>query len=153
MKVFSWFITIVLAAVVAGLAFVYLSPDYNMYLVRSESMKGAISLGDMVVTGPPDGGVKPGAIVTYQRDHGLVTHRVFSIDGDTLVTKGDAVEDPDPWPVSLSDVTGVYLVKIPYVGYLSNFMRTRLGWLLVIILPATVLVGLLVKDIVKEALT
>ncbi len=117
-------------------------------------MKPTINMGDMVITGPingPLGGeVRPGSIVTYQRGAELVTHRVLSIDGDTLVTKGDAVEDPDARPVNLSDVRGVYLFKIPYIGYVSDFARTKFGWFLLIIIPATALVALLIRDIFKE---
>ena len=120
-------------------------------------MVPSINMGDMVITGPVNGPlrgeVKPGSIVTYQRGAGLVTHRVLSVEGGTLMTKGDAMEDPDPWPVTLSDVNGIYLFKIPYVGYLSNFIQTKPGWFLVIIMPATLLVAFLAKDIVKEALS
>ncbi|HEY55125.1 MAG TPA: signal peptidase I [Dehalococcoidia bacterium] len=150
MKILGWLVTAVLALIVAGFLFVYFSPDYDMRLVRSESMRPAINMGDMVITGPVGGEVEPGTIITYQRGEELVTHRVLSVDGDTLVTKGDAVEDPDPWPVTLSDVEGVYLFKLPYVGYLANFIGTKLGWFLVIILPATALVALIVRDIFKE---
>lgn len=154
MKVFGWVVSVILAAVIGGFVFVHFSPDYNMYLVRSESMKPAIKMGDMVVIGPLDGPirgeVKPGSIVTYHRGAELVTHRVLSVDGDTLMTKGDAVEDADPWPVSLSDIRGVYLFKIPSIGYFSNFIRTKLGWLLVIVIPATVLVAFLIRDISKK---
>jgi signal peptidase len=154
MKIFSWLISGVLAVIVAGFLFLFFSPDYNMRLVRSESMKPAINMGDMVITGPLggplNGEVKTGSIVTYQYGEELITHRVLSVDGETLVTKGDAVEDPDPWPVTLSDVHGVYLFKIPYIGYIANFVGTRFGWFIVIILPATALVALLVRDIFKE---
>lgn len=157
MKVLSRLVTILLVLIIGGLIFSYLSPDYNIYLVRSESMKPAVNMGDMVITGPLggplNGEVKPGAIITYERGKGLVTHRVLSIDGETLITKGDAVEDPDSWQVTLSDVKGVYLFKIPYVGYVPNFVRTKLGWFLTIIFPASLLVASLVKDIVKEALS
>jgi len=138
-----------LAVVLAGVAFLYFSPGHDMRLVKSESMKPAINMGDLVVTGPPGGEVEAGTIVTYQRGEELVTHRVLSVEGDTLVTKGDAVEDPDPWAVTLSDVKGVYLFKVPYVGYLANFIGTKLGWFLVIILPATALVAFLIRDIFK----
>lgn len=151
MKVFGWVVSIALALIFAGVAFLYFSPDYDMRLVRSESMKPAINMGDMVITGPLGGKVNPGTIVTYERGAELVTHRVLSVEGDTLVTKGDAVEDPDPWAVTLSDISGVYLFKIPYIGYLANFIRTKLGWFLVIILPATALVAFLIRDIIKEA--
>jgi len=155
MKSISWFVSVMLALLVAGLVFVHFSPDYGMYVISSESMKPAINMGDGIVTGPLggpfNGEVKPGTVVTYERGKHLVTHRVLSIDGDTLIAKGDAVEDPDPRLVSASDIAGVYLFKVPYVGYLANFTGTKLGWLLVIIVPAMLLVALLIRDIVREA--
>lgn len=113
-------------------------------------MQPAINMGDMIITGPPGGEVEPGTIITYHRGEELVTHRVIAVEGDTLVTQGDAVEDPDPWPVTLSDIEGIYLFKIPYIGYIANFISTKLGWFLVIILPATALVAFLVRNIFKE---
>ena len=147
----KWLFFGILALGMAGFGFLFLSPDYNIYLVRSESMKPAINMGDMVIMAPANGQVSPGEIITYERGNELITHRVLSIDGDKLVTKGDAVEDPDPWSVTLSDVRGSYLFRLPYVGYVSNFIKTKPGWFLVIILPAAVLVGFLFKDIFKEA--
>ena len=156
-KVFNRLVTALLVFVVGCLAFVYLSPDYNIYLVRSESMKPTINIGDMIVTGPIDGPIngeaKPGAIITYEHSHGLVTHRLMSINGESLVTKGDAAEDADPWEVTVSDVRGIFLFKLPYIGYVPYFVRTKLGWFLAIILPAAILVISLVKDIIKEALS
>ncbi len=153
MKIFLWSVSIVLALIVAGLFFVFFSPDYDIYFVRSESMKPAINLGDVVIARPAGtiDGVKQGDIVTYALGKNLITHRVISIEGGTLTTKGDANEDPDPRPVQFSQVKSRYLFKIPYVGYLASFVRTKTGWFLAIILPAMVLVGFIVKDIIKEA--
>ena len=157
MKVFLWLVSIVLGLVVAGLTFLYFSPGYDLRLVRSESMKPAINMGDLIITGPLNGPIngeiKPGTIVTYEYSKELITHRVQSIDGKTLVTKGDAVEDTDSWSVTLSDVRGVYLFRIPYVGYVTSFVQTKLGWFLAIIIPGALLVGWLAKDIVKAALS
>lgn len=152
-KVLSRLVLIVLALALAGLAFLYFVPGYNLYLVRSESMRPAINMGDLIITGPLSGEITSGMIVTYEYSKELVTHRVQSIDGETLLTKGDAVEEPDPWSVTVSDVRGIYLFKIPYVGYLTSFVQTKLGWFLAIIIPAALLVGWLAKDIVKEALS
>ena len=156
-KVFSRLVSIVLLIIIGGFAFLKFSPDYNIYLVRSESMKPAINIGDMIVTGPVNGPingeVKPERIITYKQNKALVTHRVLSIDGESLVTKGDAAEDPDPWSATMASIKGVYLFKIPGVGYMAQFIRTRTGWFLVVLFPAALLVGLLVKDIVKEALS
>jgi signal peptidase len=145
----------VLGLSLAGLAFLYFTPGYDLRLVRSESMRPAVNMGDLIITGPLNGPIngeiESGKIVTYEYKNELVTHRVESIDGETLITKGDAVEDADPWLVTMSDVRGVYLFKIPYVGYVTSFVQTKLGWFLLIIIPGAVLVGWLAKDIVKEA--
>jgi signal peptidase I len=115
-------------------------------------MEPAFNVGDVVIAGPlGPAGIKSGVIVTYAIGKTLVTHRVLSIDGNTLITKGDANEAPDPVPVLLSQVQSRYLFRIPYVGYAAGFVRTRPGWFLVIILPSIILVGFIVKDIIKEA--
>ena len=151
MKILSRLVLTVLVLLLAGFGFLHFSPDYAMYMVRSESMRPAINIGDLIITGPLNGELKTGTIITYEYKKELVTHRVSSIDGKTLTTKGDATEDADPWSVAFSDIRGVFLFKIPYVGYLTNFVRTKQGWFLTIILPGTLLVLWLAKDIVKEA--
>ena len=154
-KIIGRIFMIILGLAIAGLAFIYFMDGYNLYLVRSESMTPAINMGDLIITGPANnqinGEVKAGTVVTYEYGKELVTHRVQSIDGNALVTKGDAVEDPDPWAVSMSDVRGIYLFKIPFVGYVLNFIHTKLGWFLTIIIPGALLVLWLTKDILNEA--
>ena len=157
MKYLNWFITAILVVVIGGLAFVHLSPDYNIYMVRSGSMSPTINTGDMILSGPAmnliSGGIKNGAIVTYQYGEELITHRVVSLADTNVTTKGDAAEDPDPWSVARADIKGVYLFKIPSIGYLLNFVRTKSGWFSVIIMPSALLLALLVREIVKEALS
>ena len=155
MKIASRIIVAILCLALGGLAFIYFVPGYNLYLVRSESMKPTINMGDLIITGPSNGPingeVKPGTIITFEHRGELVTHRVKAIEGSALKTKGDATEDIDPWSVTLSDVRGVYLFKIPSVGYITNFVQTKTGWFLTIIIPGALLTLWLVKDIVKEA--
>ena len=153
--------TVILGLILAGLLFVYFSPDYDMHIVRSESMKPAINMGDVIFTGPVGGPIKgnleSGAVVTYRSGQALVTHRVVSVDGNGIVTKGDAVEDADPLPVSMAQVKGVYLFKIPRLGYawkyahdIWDYAHTKRGWLLVVVLPGSILIGLLAREIQKE---
>ena len=142
---------------VGVMGFCYFSEDYNAYIVLSDSMQPAIHSGDLVFVGSLNhlfvDDIKPGAIVTYRHNEALVTHRVISASGDTLVTKGDAMEDPDPWAVSrLSDVEGGYIARIPYAGSLNVFIRTKTGWFITIILPAMFLLTLIIKEIIKETL-
>jgi signal peptidase len=143
-----------LALVLVGLGIIYFLPGYGLYLVRSESMTGTVNMGDLIITGPVNGDeVKEGQIITFEWNNQLVTHRVYSISETGISTKGDAVEDPDPWTVKPADIKGTYLFKIPYVGYFTRFVQTKVGWIITIIVPALVLVGWLAKDIVKEALS
>lgn len=143
--------------VVCGLALVAISPGYNAYIVRSGSMSPSLNPGDLVVTGPVGGlltrEIQPGTMVTYQRANSIVTHRAISVDASTVLTKGDANEDTDASPVAISDVLGIYLFKVPFAGYLVAFTHSKLGWFLVILLPTAALLGLIIKDIIKEALT
>lgn len=155
MRVINRSILAVLSLILLGLAFLFFTPGYNLYLVRSESMKPAINMGDLIITGPLNSpltsAVEPGTIITYDYNDKLITHRVWSTDDTVINTKGDAVEDPDPWSITLPDIRGIYLFKIPYVGYFTSFVQTKSGWFLTIIMPAALLVIWLAKDIVKEA--
>lgn len=143
---------VVLALILVGLGFIYFVPGYNLYLVRSESMEPSINMGDLIITGPA-GELQEGKVITFDWHGELVTHRIYSVDETGITTKGDAVEDPDPWTVKPADVKGNYLFKIPWVGYVTRFVQTRTGWIITIIVPAMLLVGWLAKDIVKEALS
>ncbi len=155
MKILVWTLSVILAVLVVGLAFVYFSPDYDMYTVRSESMSPALKIGDMLFTGPVNGpfggGIQPGTIVTYQKNGELVTHRIISLENGVLIAKGDANADPDQVPVEAASIKGVMLFNVPLAGYMTGFIRTKLGWFLVILLPTALLAGWLIMDILKEA--
>lgn len=157
MRGFTWVFAGILAAVVICFAFVSLTPGYNLRVVLSESMTPTLKLGDMVLTTPIDSPlspeIEPGTIITYELGKEMVTHRIISIEGEKLVTQGDAAEETDPWPVTMADIDGVHIFTIPKIGYIIDFARSsKLGWFILIILPATVLVALFAKEIVKESL-
>ena len=156
LKLLKYAVFSALLAFVGIIAFCYFSDDYSAYIVLSDSMEPGISSGDLVIVGSPGsplaGDVGPGSIVTYRHDDKLVTHRVVSVEGDSLVTRGDAVEEPDPWPVSrFYDVMGCYIFHVPGIGTVTGFIGTKLGWFLAIILPAVLLLALIIKEIIKEA--
>jgi signal peptidase len=146
---------IILIAIVGALAGIYFLDDYDAYVVKSDSMQPAIKSGDMVIIGSPGSlftsELAPGEIITFERNENLITHRIVSIEGDVIYTKGDGQEEADPWTVSrFFNVKGSYICHIPYLGLVSNFIKTKTGWLLCVILPAACLLGFIIKDIVKE---
>ena len=146
---------VILIVIVGALAAIYFFDGYDAYVVKSDSMQPTIKCGDMVIIGSPGspftGEIAPGEIITFERNENLITHRIVSVDGDTIYTKGDGQEEADPWTVSrFFDVKGSYICHIPYIGLVSNFIKTKTGWFLCVILPATCLLGFIIKDIVKE---
>lgn len=149
-KAIGFFILGVIVAFAAGIAFVTLSPDYDAQVVRSESMKPTLQMGDVVITGPVGEKVMPGKIVSFRRDGELITHRVVSVEGGIMQTQGDALEGPDPWQVPISDVEGVFLFKVPYMGFLTAFLRTPFGWGVLVILPAALLIGYFMRDMFRR---
>lgn len=150
----------VIAYVIVGIAFVFaasilflvLSPTYDAKIVRSESMTPALEMGDVAIMRSVSdiGQVQPGMIIGFVRDERSIAHRVVAVEEQGIQTKGDALEDVDPWLVPLSDVEGVLMFKVPYFGYVSRFARTPLGWVVLIVLPALVLIAYLVVDIFRR---
>ncbi len=150
-KVIGFLFIGVLLAFAAGAGFLLLSPDYEVQVVKSESMKPTLNLGDVIIIGPVKGAIRPGKIISYELNGELVVHRVVSVEDGILRTKGDALEGPDPWSVPMSNVNGVFQFKVPYLGFLSSFVRTPVGWGVLVILPAVLLVGYFVRDIFRRS--
>lgn len=102
-------------------------------IVVSGSMAPDIPVGALTVARTvPAETVEVGEVVTVPRTdgHGLVTHRIISSsavpDGPTtLRLQGDANEEPDALPYSVSEV-GQVLVTIPHVGRLLASMQHNL---------------------------
>ncbi|MBR5452934.1 MAG: signal peptidase I [Clostridia bacterium] len=112
---------------------------YGMAVVLSGSMEPALSVDDMIIVKETEE-ISPRDIVVYSEGGSLVVHRVVSIDGDTVITMGDAngVEDP---PVSRDAVKGKVILSVPFVGKLVNAIKTPVGTV-VIIAAAILLVEL-----------
>jgi signal peptidase len=83
-----------------------------------------------------------GDIVTFKRptDIEATTHRIYSdsiIDGElAYTTQGDANNTPDLLTVMKSDIIGKVWFSVPYLGYLLDFIRRPLGFVLLVGLPA-----------------
>ena len=105
-------------------------------IVVTDSMAPALRAGDLVLLQPIKDIIRPGMVVAYDLQDKLITHRVVEVVGDLLVTKGDNNQDVDPWRVPFTSVVGVPNVRIPYAGYLLDFVKSPMGFLLLIILPA-----------------
>jgi len=107
---------------VIALYLVLLSPYF--VVVTSESMEPTLKVGDLVFLSHRDPTV--GDVIVYRHGDILIIHRLISQDGDRLITKGDNPNtnpEPDPRTVYKSDVVGVAVARVPYVGYIVIFLK------------------------------
>ena len=63
-----------------------------------------------------------GDVVTFYQGGIYKVHRIKEIDGDTIITKGDANQLPDA-PIKSSDVVGIVVGVAPAMGKIVTFVR------------------------------
>lgn len=111
---------------------------FKTLTVLTGSMRPSIQPGDLLVAKEinPEN-IKVGDVITFKRSKDfIVTHRVIEkINKDDQVmlkTKGDANNVEDEQLVSVNTIEGRKVFKIPYGGYVMQFLRSRIGMALII---------------------
>lgn len=99
--------------------------------VLSGSMEPTFSKGTLLIIKKSED-YQVGDIVVYQSGPSLVVHRVIELDGDTVVTRGDANNVSDT-PFDRAEVKGVVVGWIPYLGEISSLMKTPTGFIVVLL--------------------
>lgn len=133
------------------------APLFGAYVIISPSMVPNINVLDAVVTMRTDADkLKKNDVITFisnDPSHSgiTITHRIVGIketsDGSYAYrTKGDNNNVEDKTLVSYDDVIGKVIFRIPYIGYLQQFLTTKFGWILVIVVPSLFII---ISDIVK----
>jgi len=125
-------------------------------IVQSGSMEPTIKTGALVVI-KPESSYKVGDIITFGKDTKTevpTTHRIIGdkvIDGVLIyTTKGDANEDKDTREVRKDEIIGKTIFSVPYLGYIMDFAKKPLGFILLVGLPALYIVYDEVAKIVAE---
>lgn len=95
---------------------------YTYFYVASGSMSPSVNVGDVVVV-KIDSDYSKGDIITYNSNGDFVTHRVISVDGDIVTTKGDANNTKDS-SISGDSVIGKVSFILPKVGIWKNVFMT-----------------------------
>lgn len=98
--------------------------------VLSDSMEPAFSKGTLLIVKKQEN-IKKGDIVVYRSGKNLIVHRIVRLDGDQVVTQGDANNAEDT-PFDRSMIKGVAVGKIPYMGAAVSIIKTPPGILLLL---------------------
>ena len=130
--------------------------NYRVLTVLSGSMEPAIHVGSIVVIRPAKD-YKIGDVITFGEIGQAkvpTTHRISGIktEGGQLVyiTKGDANNAPDTNGAPYLSVDGKVVFGMPLLGYALSFLKKPLGFILVIIVPAGLVILEEMKNIYRE---
>ena len=150
---------LVLIAVIAILLIVSILPitgNIKFFVVQSGSMEPAIKMGSVVMI-RPEKDYRVGDVITfgrYTRIKAPTTHRIYEIDNQgtepLYTTKGDANNAPDLKKIKKSEILGKVILSIPYIGYAVDFAKKPLGFALIIIIPAGIIIADEIKKIYAE---
>jgi signal peptidase len=158
MKVFKYIYYIVISCIVliALLLIVSIFPisgNFRVLSVLSGSMEPAIHTGSVVVISPASS-YKVGDVVTFgkiSKNSTPTTHRITAINGGKITTKGDANNVADSNTILPSDIAGKVRLAIPYAGYLVNSARKPVGFAILILIPAVIIIYEELKSVWREA--
>ena len=117
--------------------------------VESDSMKPTFSKNDLIICKEIDdiNALKEGDVITFWTviDGRRVknTHRIVSVNADegarSFITRGDNNPADDTLPAYASDIIAKWTdVKIAGVGKFMNFLRTKKGFFICILIPMAI---------------
>lgn len=105
-----------------------------IHVVVSDSMAPTYRSGDLLLidtdTNFP---ARLGEVVTFTLGNETFTHRIVGVEGNFLVTQGDNNPAADAWMTPFSAVEGRPFVHIPKLGYLLLFLKSPIGWMVLLL--------------------
>lgn len=154
-----YYVFVGLIAVIACLLIISVFPitgNFKVLTVLSGSMEPAIKTGSVVVVKPVDN-YKIEDVITFSnpgKPGETITHRIYDMkvtEGRIFyITKGDANNAPDQREIPEREVLGKVLFSIPYLGYAVDFAQKPLGFALIILIPAVIIIGDEIRKIYEE---
>ena len=133
----------------------------NTYLFKN-NLNNQISAFDVVVTHklPKEEELKLYDIVVYEVDGVLIIHRIVGIEEPNkehpnerwFLLQGDAVKNPDRFPVLYSQMKGIYKnERIPFIGSFVMFMQSPAGYLCMILVAVSIIAVPICERKLKKA--
>lgn len=107
---------------------------YTFFEVATGSMANTINIGDIVVVKVNEA-FKENDIIVYKEENSFITHRVIKIDGQDLITRGDANNSEDK-PIKSDQILGKVIYVIPKIGIWRKVLASPeiLGMIIIFII-------------------
>lgn len=158
-KAINILLSIILVIIAGAIAYVAIPQFGNRALiVRSGSMEPTIGIGSIVVVRTNQSPqYSKGDVIAFRSESNpntIITHRVFSVEkkNNTISyrTKGDANKEEDGGIVNQKNILGKSYFVLPGVGQVLSFAKTKLGFSLLIILPALLVIVIEFLNIISH---
>lgn len=131
--------------------------DYSLLVVEGTSMYPHIKDGDLIaIDRKRENNYEENDVVSFILDDGtIITHKIIKIENDgeksRYYTKGINNNYQDNDYIEFSQIIGKYNgFRIPYLGYIIGFANTRIGYLLLVIIPLGIVLVIAIMELVKE---
>ena len=156
LKLLEWllFITLIIILFLVASPLLPTKNYISTHVVSTGSMEPEIKTGSIVFSTLQNQEINKGDIIVFTSpDNQEITiiHRVMDIEKEEYTTKGDNNDSEDDWTVYKEDIKGEVIFKVPYIGYLIQYMKTPIGFAVVLGIPALILILSLIKKI-KEGI-
>lgn len=140
-------LVLILAILLAGIRLIGLTP----YAVISGSMEPEYPVGSLIyVKQVEPSEVSIGDPITFVMNESLMvaTHRVVDIkeEDGSFITKGDANDTVDGTPVHPKNLLGRPQFSIPYLGYVSVFLASGQGKIVLLGVLGILVLSLLLPE-------
>jgi signal peptidase len=134
----------------------------SAYVVVSDSMVPKFAAGDVIIIQEvPAETLVIGDVITFRsRDPNtfgeIISHEIYEIvinntDGAlNFITRGINLGTIDTTPVISTEIIGKLVFSIPLLGLGVNFARSTLGFIVLFILPMTLLIGFEIFRFLKQ---
>lgn len=111
---------------------------YELHSIISGSMEPEIPVGSLIYSKPVEAqSLAVDDIIVFRNENfELVTHRIVELHDDEIITKGDANQSADLFPITTGQVMGRVEYHMPVLGTVSEWLSTGMGKISVLCLLA-----------------
>lgn len=112
---------------------------YNAFIITTNSMSPQINQGDLIITTQiKEKDLVKNQVITFKRNEEIITHRIIEIQeisgSKRYITKGDNNNVEDLEKILYSEIEGVQIFRIPYLGKLIILLQNSTCIFILIIL-------------------
>ncbi len=119
---------------------------FRVYKIGSGSMEPYLKVNDYIIIKKKNN-YNVGNVVTYKKNNEYITHRIKSIDGETVITQGDSNNIEDQ-PINKKDIIGGLVYKSHGLSVIFFLLNKPILWVLLFIVG--LVITILIPDKRKE---